>query len=580
MFHRVLKLCAADASFIVSTRKAMDAAGFHNVKIIAADDSRGTIVHLLNDMLCEDGWDRCSGPGAQSSPELRDAIDIIGVHTVGRINGVPVSNVSKARMAAMHKPFWNTEQHFGLPGPNPRSCREWATAADLAITLNRLHVQENMTGILLWTPIYSWYEWLWFSGKGIFVANTPWSGHFELPPTIWAIAHTTQFAQPGWQYINGGSGMLCASHTCDTTNCKGNGKSSPPCGSGSYVSYLSPDKADISIVIETMYSKWFKGAVPTNNTRWIFDGSTAPFGDQEISFSLQGDLRSITSLALWTTNRTHQFVQREDVPVSTEGVATVTVPPNHLFTLTTTTGQRKGKGDAVIPDPQPFSSYLPLRYDFEGLAIDSLPKYWSDMDGAFAIALEEGGPSQNQVLRQHMPVRSTASGSILGSVIGDLSWSSYTISARGRTLQNASVSPEHQGLQLTSHAGKALDGQLHIMSGLRPGDVITGGFGYRFSVWFNQPARGVSWYLEARSSTKSLELAKGHNLWFAGSWLNLSLSVLIVGNLAPIVAAYADDELLANVTAPAWGFRSGAASIGCSTGIAEFDDISIVSNAK
>ena len=44
---------------------------------------------------------------------LREAIDIIGVHTMGRLNGVTMPAESKALMAAMHKPFWNTEQHFG-----------------------------------------------------------------------------------------------------------------------------------------------------------------------------------------------------------------------------------------------------------------------------------------------------------------------------------------------------------------------------------------------------------------------------------------------------------------------------------
>ena len=91
-----------------------------------------------------------------ADPELRAAIDIVGVHTMGRINGVPVDNVSRAQMASMHKPFWNTEQHFGVPDPSTRSCREWATAAELALTLNRLYVQENMTSVLMWTPTYSW----------------------------------------------------------------------------------------------------------------------------------------------------------------------------------------------------------------------------------------------------------------------------------------------------------------------------------------------------------------------------------------------------------------------------------------
>jgi hypothetical protein len=42
-----------------------------------------------------------------------------------------------------------------------------------------------------------------------------------------------------------------------------------------------------------------------------------------------------------------------------------------------------------------------------------------------------------------------------------------------------------------------------------------------------------------------------------------------------IVVAIAGGKELARVAAPAWGFRSGAASVGCSVGIAEFDDITI-----
>ena len=53
-------------------------------------------------------------------------------------------------MAAMRKPFWNTEQHYGThAGEGPDSCRDWATAAELALTLNRLYVQENMTSVLI-----------------------------------------------------------------------------------------------------------------------------------------------------------------------------------------------------------------------------------------------------------------------------------------------------------------------------------------------------------------------------------------------------------------------------------------------
>ena len=41
-------------------------------------------------------------------------------------------------------------------------------------------------------PIYSWYEWLPYKGKGLMVANRPWDGTYNVTDTIWATAHTTQ----------------------------------------------------------------------------------------------------------------------------------------------------------------------------------------------------------------------------------------------------------------------------------------------------------------------------------------------------------------------------------------------------
>lgn len=72
-------------------------------------------------------------------PSATLSIDIIGVHTMGRLNGVTMPATSKAQMAAMHKPFWDTEQHFGTHGDEGLD-RDWVTAAELALTLNRLYV--------------------------------------------------------------------------------------------------------------------------------------------------------------------------------------------------------------------------------------------------------------------------------------------------------------------------------------------------------------------------------------------------------------------------------------------------------
>src|SRR5512140_1012672 len=62
------------------------------------------------------------------------------------------------------------------------------------------------------------------------IANTPSSGFFEIQPALWAAAHTTQFTEPGWRYIDSGCGYL---------------------KKGSYVTLKSPDNKDYSIIIET-----------------------------------------------------------------------------------------------------------------------------------------------------------------------------------------------------------------------------------------------------------------------------------------------------------------------------------------
>ena len=506
------------------------------------------------------------------------------------------------------------------------------------------------------------------------VANTPWSNHYEISATLWVAAMTTQFAQPGDTYL--ASGMLCAADTCgvaSSCNCTGQRCGGQiPCGSGSHVSYLAADGSDISIVIETM---WKNGSVA---------GTGGPYGDQTLTFQLNGRLRSIQSLHRWVTNETHQFLQLDDVPVGAGGALTVSVPRNTIWTLTTTTGQRKGKGDAVvIPPAKNFSSFLPLHYDFEGLALDSLPRYFSDMQGAFAVARQVGeSGSGNQVMRQNAPVSPTASegcGSTAATAIGDNSWSHYNISMRARTMKPGK-------LYLTSHAGTAHHGQMH-QAGMEPGDLC-GGFGYRLSVtckanatamtsppdqlhadapvtcpanksnvqcgglkndkagdasaelcaaaccadlasncheWYWRPlldnrtstadasvaggcwrgkcvvpptasagwvggtrggAADAVWTLSAKAgcalsshdcALQSVVLASGSDVSCeAGEFIGMSVALLPQSDGSPpLVVAAAGGKELARVPAPAWGFTSGAASVGCSIGIAEFDDIAI-----
>ncbi len=61
---------------------------------------------------------------------------------------------------------------------------------------------------------------------GLLEANQPWSGNYVVDKSIWANAHTTQFVQPGWQYLDTASAEVS--------------------GVGSYVSLKAPNSEELS----------------------------------------------------------------------------------------------------------------------------------------------------------------------------------------------------------------------------------------------------------------------------------------------------------------------------------------------
>lgn len=85
-----------------------------------------------------------------------------------------------------------------------------------------------------WHLISSFYDYLPWKRCGVAVANTPWSGSYEVTSPTWSLAHTSQFAPIGWRYASHQAGVGLLS--------KG----------GSYVTRVSPDKKDFSIVVEKM----------------------------------------------------------------------------------------------------------------------------------------------------------------------------------------------------------------------------------------------------------------------------------------------------------------------------------------
>ncbi|MEO6924264.1 MAG: hypothetical protein ABI142_10595, partial [Bryocella sp.] len=269
----------------------------------------------------------------QHDPILRADVDVVGVHYPRKINTSLPSTTEAAR--ASGKPLWSSEDQPNS-GSGPVLSRTWNPGGRiLAHRYNENFIDGGMTKTEIWSPITSYYDILAAPNSGLMYANTPWSGHYDVQSTIWVTAHTTQFAQPGWKYLDASCGKLA--------------------GKGSYVTFKSPSDNAWSVVLETI-------------------NASSP---QAVRFELRNGLHAKT-VHIWETNATKTFDHVADVGVK-NGSFSYTFEPDSLYSLTTTTGQHRG--DAVPPPDSPFP--MPYRDDFDQVALNRAPKYLSDQDGAF-----------------------------------------------------------------------------------------------------------------------------------------------------------------------------------------------------
>lgn len=335
--------------WIIDLKNALLAAGLAT-QVIAADQDKGQIVTDMN-----------------KNSALRDAVDVLGFH-------YPSGAVPPSGLLA-DKRQWASEM-----GPWRG---DWEGAKRLAKSFNRNYVGGRITANLVWSPVTSYYDNLPLPGSGLMYANKPWSGTYEVQPAIWAAAHTTQFARPGWQYVDKSSGLWGSS--------------------GSYVTLKNG--SDYSIVVETVDA----GQLQTR------------------TFQITGGLAEVP-LHVWVSNSANQFVQEADI-VPVNGSFTVTFAPGSIYSLTTTTGQVKG--NAGTPPP-PTAFPFPYSDTFEGYPLHQTARYLSAMGGSLEIA-ECGGGRPNQCLRQaagQLPILWPLDGPYdPGAVLGQTTWTDYQVSA-------------------------------------------------------------------------------------------------------------------------------------------------------
>jgi hypothetical protein len=430
-------------------------------------------------------------------PELKEDVYAIGVH-YARVKG----NFYVTRSALLSgKPLWSTEdQPFDETGVILQ--RDWRPGARIwAKVLNTNYIDGKVTKTETWSPVTSYYDNLAAPHSGLMYANTPWSGYYQVQSAIWVTAHTTQFAQPGWRYIDRACGYLK--------------------GKGSYVTLKDPSSNDYSVVVETV-------------------DATEP---QEVTFQITGGL-STGTVHLWQTNASTSFEKLNDIHPQNSSFA-VTLEPDSIYSLTTTTGQRRG--DATPPPPSSFP--FPYTENFESTALGKAPKYLADQDGAFEVAPCTG--RQGQCLRQVVSLRPIAWGDISPdpvTFLGSEEWSDYEVSTDAMLEE---------------------PGNLALVGRIDSADWFQDGKARWPSAYVLTVQQDGTWELNcSKFKTPTVKLASGKVPFSLKTWHHLALSFE-----GSAIQASIDGASVAIVTDNT--HTKGMAGIGTSWNKAQFDGFSI-----
>jgi len=343
----------------------------------AAIAARGLPTQIVAD---DSGWDEADAMA--TDPAFAKSVDILGAHysCEGGDGGDADSCSTTQNALATGKPLWDSEQ--GSQDDN-------SGAPALIRAITRGYIDAKMTALLNWPLIASMTSNLPYPTDGMMVADQPWSGNYSVGENAWVTAQVTQFAQPGWQFLDSGSGYLGG----DRTN-------------GSYISLTSPAKTDYSTVVET-----------TTATA----ASTATF---TVPAALSGKTVHVWATNLGSANNAEQFVHLGDLTPSSTGTFSYTLQPDYVYTFSTVNGGGKGTGVS----PLPHALALPYSDNYNSYQPGQEARYAEDMQGTFEVQPCAAG-RRGECLQQMLPIKPIEwqQDSDAFTLIGDPSWTNYTV---------------------------------------------------------------------------------------------------------------------------------------------------------
>ncbi|WP_189317599.1 galactosylceramidase [Streptomyces brasiliensis] len=433
-----------DKTWYENLRAALDQHGYQDVQLVAADNG---------------GWNVATD--MVNDPAFDAAVDVVGIH-------YPCSQThcsSSADALSLDKPLFASEDGW----------KNYLTgAADVAAEINHAYIDSRMTAYINWPAAYAWYPTVQFQDSGLLKANEPWSGYYDLGPTLWVLAQTAQFTRPGWRYIDSATGHLD--------------------GGGTYVTRQSPSAGDTA-----------RSTTAGRDYTTVFE-TTAATEPQTVHVTVGGGL-STDTLHLWSTqpdsaDPSTWFAQGDDVQPAEDGSYTITLQPDRVYTLTTMQG---GKGAASSPPPATLT--LPFRDSFDGYQKGSTPRYFSDMEGAFEIApcghaVDGTGVHAGKCLQQvitQQPTKWTRVPSPV-TLVGDASWTDYQVSTKFLLQQPGTVSLLGRVVNELSSANKP---HVNIWMGYYLNISDTG-------AWSLQDVQGCPTTQCSPGSNKTVTIAQGN----------------------------------------------------------------------
>jgi hypothetical protein len=351
-----------DVGWYENLHATLNAKGYSNVKVVGADSDWSIADRMVVD------------------PTFARSVDIVGAHypCSGGDGGDALSCGTTPSALATGKPLWASEN----------GSQDIDTGAAAMIrSITRGYVDAKMTAYLNWPLLAAIYPNLPYHTVGLAVAPQPWSGYYRTGAETWVTAQVSQFTAPGWKFIDSASGYLGG----DRAN-------------GSYLTLHAG--RDYSTVLETTTA-------------------TAP---QTVSFTVTGGL-STGTVHVWSTNLGSTdpagYLARGSDIAPVGGKFTITLQPNEVYTLTTTTGG--GQGTARSPASGPLG--LPYTDDFDSYPVGTEARYLSDMQGSYEVQPCAGGRA-GRCVQQMAPVKPIEwqDDSDAFSLFGDVDWANYTVS--------------------------------------------------------------------------------------------------------------------------------------------------------